>query len=160
MGKLRIKRHKHGIVAYATSVAAAGNITGLTRDPSAACLFTAELAAMVKVYYRDRSGFGLLSFEDEASHPAEPASETDVLRKQRDAYAAEATKLGDERDLLLLQIGQPPEGSQPDEARPRGRTWHEERATWQTEVAALQARIAVLEEAATKPSSEGQKARK
>jgi hypothetical protein len=44
----------------------------------------------------------------------------------------------DYQDLQRL-IGQPPEGSHPDEWKPRGATWHQERLNWQAEVERLRA---------------------
>jgi hypothetical protein len=38
---------------------------------------------------------------------------------------------------LEALIGQPPEGSHPDEWYPRARTWHAERLNWSKEVAGL-----------------------
>jgi len=35
------------------------------------------------------------------------------------------------------EIGQPPEGFHPDEAKPRAATWHQERANWRQEVGQL-----------------------
>jgi hypothetical protein len=40
---------------------------------------------------------------------------------------------------LEAEIGSPPSGSHPDEAKPRGETWHAERANWQAEVERLRA---------------------
>lgn len=160
MNKLRIKRHKQGNTAYVVAILPNGSIASLTSDVRQASLFTVDQAGLVKAYYADRDGFGLLSFEDENSRPAEPTSEVVVLRKQRDSLVDELNELADERDLLLSLIGQPPDGSAPEESRPRGKNWHEERALWQGEVAALRTRIAVLEEAAAKPQNETPKAKK
>ena len=44
-------------------------------------------------------------------------------------------------DLETL-IGQPPEGSHPDEWKPRAETWHQERLNWEAEVGQLRAHIA------------------
>jgi hypothetical protein len=40
---------------------------------------------------------------------------------------------------LEAEIGLPPPGSHPDEAKPRGETWHAERVNWQGEVERLRA---------------------
>lgn len=38
-------------------------------------------------------------------------------------------------------IGQPPEGSHPDEWKPRAETWHQERLNWEQEVKRLRDEI-------------------
>ncbi len=43
---------------------------------------------------------------------------------------------------LRAQIGKAPEGSHPDEQKPRAATWHEERMHWMAEVERLKAKMA------------------
>lgn len=42
---------------------------------------------------------------------------------------------------LRAEIGEPPAGSHPDEAKPRAATWHAERANWAAEVDRLRAAL-------------------
>lgn len=45
------------------------------------------------------------------------------------------------KEFLQLLIGQPPEGSHPDEWGPRADSWHAERLNWINEVERLRAEI-------------------
>lgn len=57
------------------------------------------------------------------------------LSDECDSYRKKATEL--ER-----LIGSPPEGSHPDESKPRAETWHQERLNWIAETEQLRAEIA------------------
>lgn len=47
-------------------------------------------------------------------------------------------------EMLKVQVGILPAGAHPDEAKPRGATWLEERANWQAEVERLRAEVTRL----------------
>lgn len=47
----------------------------------------------------------------------------------------------DRLDELEKQVGELPEGVHPDERKPRGETWLQERANWQSEVEALREKV-------------------
>lgn len=52
------------------------------------------------------------------------------------------------------EIGKPPDGSHPDEQKPRAVTWHQERLNWVAELAALRAEVADFRNAAKVAASE------
>lgn len=60
-------------------------------------------------------------------------------------------------DQLRAEIGSPPEGSHPHEAKPRGETWHAERANWTSEVEQLRQRVAELEQVVSGLDYDGSK---
>jgi hypothetical protein len=65
--------------------------------------------------------------------------------EDKQGWRRDALRLADRTQELERLIGQPPEGSHPDEWLPRAETWHQERANWADEVERLRAHIQRLE---------------
>ena len=77
----------------------------------------------------------------------------EARERESEAHAAlmdYVAMLQSERDELLREIGSAPEGTHPDESRPRAETWHKERANWIAEVTRLRALLSAP------PASEGE----
>lgn len=55
-------------------------------------------------------------------------------------------RLQGEIDRLTAEIGKPPAGTHPDEAKPRSESWHAERLAWQGEVETLRRHVTDLNE--------------
>lgn len=72
----------------------------------------------------------------------EAIAELASLRQERDMWKSQAELGYAAIDEYEAEIGDPPEGSHPDEQKPRAETWHRERQNWIAQTAAMSATIA------------------
>ncbi len=88
------------------------------------------------------------ALESRPAQDAEPdgiLTKLEALRNQLEITSRLLVNVRRERDELKAQIGTPPVGSHPDEAKPRNATWHKERQSWANEVEAMRTHISKIE---------------
>ena len=89
---LRIRREKGGRVSYATGVAPAGNITGLTEDIGQSVWVPSEVASKVRAFYAHVANAGLLTFESDEPPVVEVESVEPVTEEESAVIEPEPVK--------------------------------------------------------------------
>lgn len=146
-----VKRFKGEKFAWATAVAAAGNVLAWSEDRSKACEVTRDLADKVAAYHQGRLNAGRVIFEDGAGVQCRASAEgsdpppAPVMAANRDDMIADLREdirdAEEKNETLVALIGKPPKGTPESEWGPRAETWHLERANWQKEVAGLKSAV-------------------